>query len=166
MVKISQKIDSLTNSIRNVFSGDSFETDVIEIKLSELRKLKKGWKFNWVKEAAIGKTYKLVIRQSPEVAQGLLSIYDGLDHIYMNLIETAPHNYGKNKVYEGVPGNLVAFACKISLEKGYEGFVSFEAKTKLIEHYKNTLMAQSFAGNRMFIDNKAAVILIDKYFNK
>jgi hypothetical protein len=70
-----------------------------------------------------------------------VSIIDGTDHIYLNLIETARHNFGKNKIYEGVAGNLVAFACQKSLEKGYEGFVSFEAKTRLIEHYKRTLKA-------------------------
>lgn len=35
--------------------------------------------------------------------------------------------FGKNKLYEGVPGNLVAFACKLSFQRGGEGFVSFES---------------------------------------
>lgn len=39
-------------------------------------------------------------------------------------------------MYEGVMGNLVAYACKLSLPRGYNGFVSFTAKTKLIEHYQ------------------------------
>ena len=133
---------------------------------AELKKLKKVWKFDWNKESKTGKVYKLVIRHAPEVIHGLVSIIDGGDHIYMNLIEAAPHNYGKNKTYEGVAGNLVAFACQFSFDKGYGGFVSFEAKTKLIEHYKLTLNAQLFAGNRMFINNKAAILLIGKYFNK
>jgi len=30
----------------------------------------------------------------------------------MNLLENAPFNVGQNKLYEGVAGNLVAFACK------------------------------------------------------
>jgi len=83
----------------------------------------------------------------------------------MNLLESAPHNFGENKIYEGVAGNLVAFACKVSLENGYDGIVAFEAKTKLIEHYKLTLKAQLFAGNRMFIDERSALFLINKYFN-
>jgi hypothetical protein len=36
------------------------------------------------------------------------------DHIFVNLIENAPFNIGKKKLYEGVPGNLFAFACKLS----------------------------------------------------
>ena len=109
MAKISQKVDRLTNSIVNRLSGDSFDTDVIELQKAELKNLKKGWKFDWNKEASTGKIYKLVIRHAPEVIQGLVSIYDGGDHIYMNLIETARHNFGKNKIYEVVAGNLVAF---------------------------------------------------------
>jgi hypothetical protein len=136
MPKISQKIDKLTKSIENRFSGDSFSTDVIELKVDELKLLKKKWKFDWEKEFLTGnKVYKLVIRFSPEVIQGLVSMSDKGDHIYMNLIESAPHNFGKNKLYDGVAGNLVAFACKVSFDKGYGGIVAFEAKTKLIEHY-------------------------------
>ncbi|MBA4407808.1 MAG: hypothetical protein Q8S54_02305 [Bacteroidota bacterium] len=167
MPKISQKIDKLTNSIENRISRDSFATDVIELKIEELKSLKKKWKFDWGREFQTGnKVYKLVIRFSPEVIQGLVSISDKGDHIFMNLIESTPHNFGKSKIYEGVAGNLVAFACQVSFEKGYGGIVAFEAKTKLIEHYKLTLKAELFAGNRMFIDEKPALLLIEKYFNK
>jgi hypothetical protein len=65
---------------------------------------------------------------------------------------------------EGVAGNLVAFACKISFEKGYDGVVSFVAKTQLIDHYSKTLGAKQFSGNRMFIDTKEAYVLKTKYF--
>lgn len=167
MPKISQKIDKLTKSIENRFSGDSFATDVFELKPEELKSLNKKWKFDWGREFLIGnKVYKLVIRFSPEVIQGLLSISDKGDHIFMNLIESAPHNFGKNKIYEGVAGNLVAFACQVSFEKGYGGIVVFETKTKLIEHYKLTLGAQMITSNRMFVDTNPALRLIDKYFNK
>jgi len=53
----------------------------------------------------------------------------------MHLIESNLFNRGVKKVYFGVPGNLVAFACKLSFDKGYDGYVSFESKTKLITHY-------------------------------
>ena len=82
----------------------------------------------------------------------------------MRLVETAPHNYGSNKVYEGVLGNLVAFACKVSFEHGYNGYVAFEAKSKLVNHYTLILKAKSISGTRMFIDTNAAVFLINTYF--
>jgi hypothetical protein len=71
---------------------------------------------------------------------------------------------GKKKLYEGVPGNLVAFACKISFQRGNQGFVSFHAKTKLIDHYCNTLGAYHFGNHLMVIDTEAATKLVNKYF--
>jgi len=35
----------------------------------------------------------------------------------MNLIENAKFNKGEKKLYKGVTGNLVAFACKTAFEK-------------------------------------------------
>ena len=67
-------------------------------------------------------------------------------------------------MYEGVAGNLVAYACKISFQKGFEGFVAFDAKTKLFHHYEKTLGAIHFGGRVMIIDTQAALKLIDRYF--
>jgi hypothetical protein len=80
------------------------------------------------------------------------------------LIESAKFNKGHRKLYKGVAGNLVAFACKRSFEEGYDGIVSFIAKTRLIEHYRKNLGAKLFSGNRMFIDTKEAYTLTTRYF--
>ena len=82
----------------------------------------------------------------------------------MDLIESAKFNKGKKKLYKGVAGNLVAFICKTSFEKGYDGVVSFIAKTQLIDQYALTLGAKIFSGNRMFIDTREAYVLTTKYF--
>jgi hypothetical protein len=58
----------------------------------------------------------------------------------MHLIESAKFNKGKNKVYVGVPGNLVAYGCKVSVDKGHEGFLAFDAKTTLINIMNNHLV--------------------------
>ena len=81
----------------------------------------------------------------------------------MELIESAKFNKGKSKLYRGVAGNLVAFACKLSFEKKYEGVVSFIAKTQLIKHYQESLGAKLFSDNRMYIDSKEAYQLTKKY---
>jgi hypothetical protein len=82
----------------------------------------------------------------------------------MPLIESSPFNKGKHKIYLGVPGNLIAFACRSSFQKGYDGFVSFHSKTKLIDHYIKSLGAYHFGGHLMIIDTAAAKILIEKYY--
>ena len=82
----------------------------------------------------------------------------------MHLIESSKFNKRKGKVYLGVPGNLVAFGCKVSVDKGYQGFLAFDSKTSLIQQYKETLHATHFRGLRMFIETNAAIRLISKYF--
>ena len=165
---IDIEIDKLTNSIENVITGDSFQTDVSLIDLNDLKSItkKNGWLFNWKSEykQPDRDVYKLTIEGNPDVIQGLISITEREDHVYMHLIESAPFNLGRNKVYLGVPGNLVAFICRISFHRGFEGYVSFTAKTKLIEHYQKTLGAISAGGQLMVINTDAALKLIDKYF--
>lgn len=167
-VELDFEIDELTNSIRNTVSGDSFRTEVLRLTKTDLKQItkKNGWKFNWKKELDdnIKEVYKLTIIGNPNIVQGLVSFTINADHIYMDLLENAPFNLGQNKLYEGVAGNLVAFACKISFQNGFEGYVSFTAKTKLIEHYHKSLNAITFGGQLMIINTLAANILIDKYF--
>jgi hypothetical protein len=50
------------------------------------------------------------------------------------------------------------------LDLGYEGFLSFDAKTSLIKHYQESLGATYFRGQRMFIETNAALKLISHYF--
>jgi len=167
-IPLDFEIDRLTNSIQNTISGDSFQTDVIRFVKADLKDVtkKNGWSFNWKKELDDNskEIYKLTIVNNPNIIQGLLSITIEHDHVFMNLVESAPFNIGKNKLYEGVAGNLVAYACRISFQKGFDGFVAFDAKTKLIRHYQKTLGAYHFGGQRMIIPTDAAQILIEKYF--
>lgn len=122
--------------------------------------------FDWKAEISYKtkSVYKLNTVENPKVIQGLICLTDKGDHIFMDLIESAKFNKVKNKLYNGVAGNLVAFACKLSFSKGYDGVVSFVAKTQLIGHYEKTLGAKRFAGNRMFIDTKEAKILVKQYY--
>lgn len=106
----------------------------------------------------------MTIAGNTSIIQGLMSIEIKTDHVYLHLVENAPFNKGKSKVYAGVPGNLVAFACRLSFQRGHEGNVSFLAKSQLIEHYERTLGAFHFGGRIMIIETMAALKLIDKYF--
>ncbi len=72
----------------------------------------------------------------------------------MHLIESAAFNIGRSKTYYGVPLNLVAFACKLSFQPGGEDYVSFIAKTKLIDDYIESLGAVHFGGHLMVITTK------------
>jgi hypothetical protein len=164
---VNIRIDKLTNSIENVITGDSFPTDILPLKKIDLNAVtkKNGWKFNWRYEFAQPDrdVYKLTITNNTSVIQGLISLTTKSDSVFMHLIENAHFNIGHKKVYAGVAGNLVAFACKLSFQHKKEGFVSFRAKTSLIDHYVKTLGAIHFGGHLLVLDTKAALKLLDKY---
>ena len=89
------EIDKLTRSIENAISGDSFRTEVLELSLLDIRKIKKGdWLFDWKVEAKsiAKKVYKLVIIDNPNIIQVLISLQDCGDHIFMPLIESTKFN--------------------------------------------------------------------------
>lgn len=161
-------VDKLTNSIQNTISGDSFATEVLRLTKSNLKSVtkKNGWNFNWKAELTDNtkEVFKLTITNNSNIIQGLLSLALEQDHVYMHLLENAPFNIGQNKLYEGVAGNLVAYACKVSFQQGFDGFVAFTSKTKLIAHYQKTLGARVLGGHRMIIPTEPAQILVDKYF--
>jgi hypothetical protein len=162
------RVDKLTRSVESAITGESFATNISLLLLSDLRRItkKNSWLFNWKAELKFPEreVYKLTIAGAPASIEGLVSLSTKIDHVFMNLIESAPSNRGKNKVYLGVPGNLVAFLCRLSFQRGFDGFVAFHSKTKLIEHYKKTLGARVHGGHLMVIDTIAAKNLVDKYF--
>ena len=161
-------IDKLTNSIENVVTGDSFATDISLIKSSDLKNItkKNNWLFDWKYEFKQPErdVFKLTIVNNSEIIQGLICVEVKQDHVYMHLVESSPFNKGKTKVYAGVPGNLVAYACKLSFQRGHDGNVSFVSKTQLIDHYEKSLGAIHFGGRLMIIETQSALKLINKYF--
>jgi len=166
---IDIEIDELTNSVRNVISGDSFQTEVSLVTKPDLKNIakNKGWQFDWKLELKHPErdVYKLTIVNNQSIIQGLVSLEIKSDHVYMHLVESAPFNKGKSKLYSGVPGNLVAFACKLSFQRGNEGNVAFISKTQLIDHYVKSLGAFHFGGRLMIIETSAAMKLINRYFS-
>lgn len=135
---ISIEIDKLTNSIENRITGDSFDTQTTEIIKSDLKLFNSGWGFDWKAEyKSDNSDYKLTIEQNYTVIQGLISLQYRDGFVFVDLIENADFNIGRNKVYNGVAGNLFAFACKESWDKGDFGYESFNSKTNLVSHYEN-----------------------------
>jgi len=165
-------IDKITECIEEVATGKIFETDLkLVTKAAELKGVTKrnGWDFKWKEFLKIPgrQVYKLVIKDDPNnVIQGLISIQVQDGWIEMHHIENASHNFSKAKQYAGVCGNMVAFACKLSFDLKFDGYVGFIAKTNLIEHYIETLGASLIfpKQNRMSIDTNPAKNLVNSYY--
>lgn len=159
---LSIYIDRITHRIEDASTLESVETDIIALHEMDLKAIlkKAGWRFNWRKEFNTPgrQLYKLVVKGG-SIIEGLISLRLFEAHIEMELIETAPHNFGRSKKWVGVPGNLVAFACKMSFDSGLEGFVGFEAKTRLIQHY-----IDKFGAALIYISGNSAKKLVNSYY--
>jgi len=161
-------IDKLTNSIENTISGESFHTNVTLVSVLDLKSVTKtkGWNFNWKVELKKKdhQVYKLTTRDNPTIIHGLMSLKIEEDHVFVSIIENAPFNIGKIKLYKGVPANLFAYACKVSWDLGNQGSVAFVSKSRLIEHYEESLGAVHLGNQRMIILPMDALNLIRRYF--
>ena len=162
--EVSVEIDKLTNSIVNVITREIFQTEFQKIGAKEINK--KDWLFNWKKELLRkeNEVYKMTTVENKNIIQGLVSLSIEDNFIFINLVENAKFNRGSGKIYEGVGGNLFAYACKRSSDIGFGGYVTFQAKTLLVSHYHKTLGAEVLFGQRMVIRKESAEKLIDKYF--
>ncbi len=69
-------IDELTNSIKNVISGDSFQTEVSLVAKPDFKTITKkgGWQFDWKEELKHPErdVYKLSIINNQHIVQGLV----------------------------------------------------------------------------------------------
>lgn len=93
---IDVEIDRLTNSIENSITGDSFQTEITLINKDDVKTVSKakGWLFDWRSEfkKPDRDVYKLTIINNSSIIQGLVSLTERADHVYMHLIESAPFN--------------------------------------------------------------------------
>jgi hypothetical protein len=167
-MQLDFEIDKLTRSLEDVQTGATLLTEILPLEKADLKIILKklGWKFNWKIEFIVSEkqVFKLVLQKEPRIIQGLICFEKKSDHIFMHLIESAPHNFGKNKKYFGVMGNLIAFCCKISYQNGFDGELGFDSKTRLIPHYEKELGAIHFGGQKMVILKDAAAKLIARYY--
>lgn len=139
------------------------------ITKAEAMKLKKdGWAFDWSDPQRNGfEVYQLFVC-GDDTIQGMIALKHNRDDLFteVDIVESAPHNRGKNKKYIGVGPHLFAIACKLSWETGNDGFVVFIAKTNLVEHYIKTLNAKNISYQKMMLDSFASLELVKKYFGE
>lgn len=161
------KIDKFTPCLVEKNTGKIVDTQYSVATPEDLKTVK--WRFKWSgKDLNNSSIYKLTLKHDNEI-QGLVAINDLKkdNAIYVKLAESAPHNIGKNKKYDGVGGHLFAIAIKKSIECGYDGFVFMDAKNMdLVRHYQKTLGAVHIGGAhpyRMFIDENNAHKILDYY---
>lgn len=107
--------------------------------------------------------YKMTIKGDDKI-QGLIAFEPKDGYIEVHLVESALQNRGSHREFYDVGAHLFAFACKRSMELGFDGYLVFTAKTPLMHHYIHAFRAVpiNYAG-RMMINEFGAERLITLY---
>ena len=127
-----------------------------------------GWAFDWNStDLEKSNIYKLMIKDDNAV-QGLVAAEVFRGAVYINILESAPLNRGKNKRYEGVGGHLFAIAMRLSMSLGFGGYIFFDAKNmELVKHYSDKLGASRIYSPahdyRMEVNEETAGKIISTY---
>lgn len=130
----------------------------------DYRKLTKSryW-FDWKTEKDY-LVYKLRLVGSNDIL-GLMSLihYEEEKRVAINLLAVSKENRGKQKAYENIAGNLIAYTCRESVRLyALEGCVSLVPKTELRQHYiKRYGMLD--AGWQLFLEGRSLLNLLNTY---
>jgi len=146
-------------------TGNKVPITIISMQPRDLIQIRSGWTpgFNWnlyLRNEKI-EVYKIMVLGSERI-EGAIALEPRGDHVWVHLIEKAPHNRGEVEKYNFVAHHLFAFASKRSFELA-DGFVAFDAKTNLIDHYRKNYGAEPVGSRRMIIPDIAGKHLINVY---
>lgn len=164
--------------IINVSHNEIIGGEIIRANNITLPSLVDGWRFNFNKHSKKKgfETYVLVCEETPGTIQGCL-IFQIKEEVepYMAFIEIAPHNKGKDKMFDKVAGCLIAFACRLSFLKGkdhYKGWLAFDVleenkndEIKLMALYSQKYGALKFGETTMVIPPETGEFLIKTFLN-
>ncbi|WP_369297766.1 hypothetical protein [uncultured Neglectibacter sp.] len=167
---VDVQIDDFTPCLVERQTGNIVDTTYSLSSVADRKGLKKeGWLFNWNHESLRdSQIYKLTVKDDPQI-QGLVAIEEQPKNyaVHLSLAESAPHNRGENKIYNGVGGHLFAIAVQKSYQAGYGGFIYFEAKNmELVQHYSEKFGAKLIGRPHqysMIIDEENAKTLLEAY---
>jgi len=162
-------IDKLTPCLIDATTGEILSTIFSIAAKNDISELtNKGWAFDWNANSLEKlNIYKLLVKGDNTI-QGLISTEVFRGAVYVHLLESAPHNRGDERKYEGVGGHLFAIAMRLSVALGFGGFIFFDAKNmELVKHYRDMLGANRLYSPvheyRMEVQEENASKIINKY---
>lgn len=151
--------------IIEVASGTRKPIIIREAEASDFKILvKKRFSFVWKTFKNTTTIYKLQIEGDEDIL-GVMGLIDWPKEkrIEIKLLASSVENIGKGKIYEGIAGSLIAFACRLAVAKyGADACVSLVPKTELIEHYMQKYYMQH-AGWQLYLEGKELNKLLKEY---
>ena len=146
-------------------SGISKKIVISQVNPADLASLtRKRYFFSWksLKQSAI--IYKLQIEGEKEILRVMALVDHPIEkRIEIKLIANSIENQGKFKQYDRIAGCLIAYACRLSIDKYMEdACVSLIPKTELINHYKQKYY-MTYGGWHLYMEYDVLNKLIKEY---
>jgi hypothetical protein len=162
-------IDRLLGTKQSVYFQQLTQKDIKKLGIYKVSPRRKdGWAFDWYEPLKQGlQVFALITDSEPSVVQGLLALKPNSDLgcLFMEItnVESAPQNKALNpqRKYIGVGEHLIALACKLSIEQGFDGYVQFKSKTTSIAFYEK-IGAKHIHNGVMYFDTLGAVNIIKR----
>jgi hypothetical protein len=151
--------------IEEVSNSDMKEVEVTSLDPKDMRNLTKSrYAFDWKKPYKESLVFVLRIKGAQDILGAMAIVKFPSELRYeVKLLATSRENVGKNKIYEGIAGCLLSFACRECIrEYGYLACVSLIPKTELRDHYIRKYN-MSEGGAQVYLDSKSLVDLINRY---
>lgn len=126
-------------------NNQKIDVNIVTASADDFSLTKDGWQTNWESEYIVSsKAEKYAMRTSNGelVALGAYEILSSSIVVHIIYLESQPESnpviVGENRKYSGIGKALVSFGIKLSVDSGFGGDVTFEAKTpELAEHYES-----------------------------
>jgi hypothetical protein len=145
-------------------TGEPKKIVVEPLEDSDFKNITKSrYHFNW-KEQKTNDVYKLRLIESEEIL-GLMSLKAHRDEqrIEIVLLACSIENMGKNKIYDRIAGNLIAFACREAIKLfGADACVSLLPKTELKKYYISQY-GMLDAGRQIYVESNSLFNLLKEY---
>jgi hypothetical protein len=125
---------------------------------------KRRFSFVWKTIKSSTTVYKLHLKRDDKIlgVVGLIE-WPRENRIEIRLLASSVENKGKEKIYDGIPGCLIAFACRLAINKyGSEACVSLVPKTGLIQHHMKKYYMKH-GGWQLYLDGKDLSRLLKDY---
>ncbi len=147
-------------------TGEKHLVEILPVEIDEFKTLRKDrYFFDWKIEKN-QEVYKLQINGSSDIL-GLVSIERISQEwrIHIRLLTVSKENKGKEKKYDNIAGNLIAYVAKIAIrEYGELACVSLRPKSQIAQHYIDKYN-MNITGITLSIEVPEIINLINLYDN-
>jgi hypothetical protein len=153
--------------ITELISNEHKLAYIREVEDSDFKQITvKRFMFNWKKLKNECKIYKLTLTDSDDIL-GLIALidYPQEERTEIKLLTSSAENIGKKKLYDRIPGCLIAFAGKEAIKK-FKKYpcLSLVPKTELRQHYiKKYKMTD--AGWQLYLEDIPLFHIINEYLS-